>query len=57
MNPTLPTYFLHILQGQPSNAQVLIFVLNSLREAEFFIEFGKRSHNLGARKERVSEPW
>ena len=42
MNPTLPTYFLHILQGQRSNAQVLIFVLNSLREAEFFIEFQRR---------------
>ena len=60
MNPTLPTYFLHILQGQYSgincssiNVQVLIFVLNSLREAEFFIEFGRRSHNLGAREERI----
>ena len=37
MNPTLPTYFLHILKEQRSAAQVLIFVLNSLREAEFFI--------------------
>ena len=46
MNPTLPTCFLHILQGQRSNAQLLIFVLNSLREAEFFIEFGRRSHHL-----------
>ena len=55
MNPTLPTYFLHILQGQRSNAQVLIFVLNSLREAEFFIEFGRRSHHLGAREERLFE--
>ena len=36
MNPTLTTYFLQILKGQQSNAQVLIFVLNSLREAEFF---------------------
>ena len=53
MNPTLPTYFLHILQGQRSNAQVLIFVFNSLRKAEFFIEFGRGSHNLGARKERL----
>ena len=51
-----PTYFLHILQGQRSNAQVLIFVLNSLRQAEFFIEFGRRSRNLGAREERLSEP-
>ena len=60
MNPTLPTAFLHILQqqrqGQHSNAQVLIFVLNSLREAGFFIEFGRRFHNLGAREERLSEP-
>ena len=55
MNPTLETYFLHILQGQRSNAKALIFVLNSLREAEFFIEFGRRSHNLGAREERLSE--
>ena len=36
MNPTLPTYFLHILQGWGSNAQGLIFVLNSFREVEFF---------------------
>ena len=56
MNPTLPTYFLHILHGQRSNAQLLMFVLNSVREAEFFIEFGRRSHNLGAREERLSEP-
>ena len=53
MNLTLPTYFLHILQGQRFNAQVLIFVLNSLREAEFFIQFG--SHNLGAREKKLSE--
>ena len=25
INPTLPTYFLHVLQGQRSNAHVLIF--------------------------------
>ena len=56
MNLTFVTYFLHILQGQRSNAQVLIFVLNSLREADFFIEFGRRSHNLGLREERLSEP-
>ena len=56
MNPTHPAYFLHILHGQRSNAQVLIFVLNSLREVEFFIEFGTGSNNLGARKERLSEP-
>ena len=56
MNLTLVTYFLHILQGQWSNAQVLIFVLNSLREADFFIEFGRRSHNLELREERLSEP-
>ena len=56
MTPTLPIYFLHILQRQRSAAQLLIFVLNSLREAEFFIEFGRRFHNLGAREERLSEP-
>ena len=56
MNSTLSTYFLQILQGQRSNAQVLIFVLNSLTEAEFFIEFGRGSHNLGAREESLSEP-
>ena len=54
MNPTLTTYFLHILQGEWSNAQVLIFRLNSLREAEFFNEFGRKSHNLVAREERLS---
>ena len=48
-----PTYFLQTLQGQRSAAQVLILVLNSLREAEFFIELGRRSHNLGAREERL----
>ena len=57
MKPTLPTYFLHILQGQHSNAEVIIFVLNSLRQAEFFIEFGRKSHNLRAREERLSKPW
>ena len=56
MNPTLPTNFLHILQGHRSNAQVLIFVLNSLRVAKIFIEFGIRSHNLGAREETLSVP-
>ena len=56
MNPALPTYFLHTLKGQRSNAQVLIFVLNSSKKADFFIEFGRRSHNLGAREERLSEP-
>ena len=55
MNPTLPKYFLLILQGQQSNAQVLIFLLNSLREEKFFIEFSRKSHNLGTRKERLSE--
>ena len=49
-----PNILLDILQGQPSNAQVLIVGLNSLREAEFFIEFG-RSYNFGARKERISD--
>ena len=47
---------MHVVQGQQSNAQVLIFVLNSLRETEFFIEFGRRSHNLGAREEIFSDP-
>ena len=54
MNPTLPTYFLHILQGWWSNAQGLIFVLNSFREVEFFLEFARRSHNLGVRKDSLS---
>ena len=55
MSPTLPTYFLHILQGRWSNDQVLIFVLSSLGEAEFFIDFGGKYKNLGARKEILSE--
>ena len=38
MNPTLPTYS-SISYKDRSNAQRLIFVLNSLREAEFFVEF------------------
>ena len=37
MNPTLPTNFLHTLQGQQEAAQVLIFVLNSLREENFLL--------------------
>ena len=49
-----PNILLDIQQGQPSNAQVLIVGLNSLREAEFFIEFC-RSYNFGARKERISD--
>ena len=35
MNSTLQTSFLHILQGQQSAAQVLIFVLNSFRKIPF----------------------
>ena len=51
MNPTLTTYFLQILKGQQSNAQVLIFVLNSLRDAEFFIwEQGKKNRLLHDKK-------
>ena len=37
MNPTLSTYLLHILQGQETAVQVLIFVLNSLRDVEFLL--------------------
>ena len=50
MNLTLTTY-LHILQGQWSAVQVLIFILNSLRDVEFFMEFGERCHNLGTRED------
>ena len=50
-----PNILLDILQGQLSNAQVLIVGLNSLREAEFFIEFGRRSYNFGANKKRISD--
>ena len=32
------------------------FRLDLLRDAEFFTEFCRRSHNLGARKEMLSEP-
>ena len=56
MNPTLPTYLYHSMQGQWSAVQVLIWVLNSLRDAESFMEFSRRSHNLGAREERFSGP-
>ena len=38
MNPTLPTYSC-IFYKDRSNAQRLIFLLNSLREAEFSVEF------------------
>ena len=44
------TYFLHILQGQWSFVQVLFFVLNSFGDADFFIEFGRRSHGSKGRK-------
>ena len=53
MNPTIATYFFHILQGQLS---LLIVVLDSLSVAEFFIESGRRSHSLGAGEEKLSEP-
>ena len=46
MNPTVSTYFLHCPLGQWSANPVLIFVLNSLRDAEIFMEFGRKSHNL-----------
>ena len=39
MNSTLPIYFLHILQGQRSNAQVLTFVLNSSSERLMYVQF------------------
>ena len=55
MNPTRPKYFFHILKGQWSVVQVLIFILHSIGGAYFF-EFGRRSRSLGARDERVSEP-
>ena len=50
-----PNILLDILQRQPPNAQVLTVGLNSLRETEFFIEFGRRSYNFGAQKERISD--
>ena len=56
MNPTLRKYLLHILEGQLSGVQVLIFALNSLRKAVLFVKFGRKSHNLGAREERFSQP-
>ena len=46
MNPTLPTYFLQIMQGQLSAVLVLMAVLNCLREAEFLMELSRRSRNL-----------
>ena len=54
MNPFLLTRSLHLLQGQCSAVPVLIFVSNSLRDAEFFSEIG--DHNWGSREERLSEP-
>ena len=41
MNPTLQKYLLHILEGQLSGVQVLIFALNSLRKAVLFVKFGR----------------
>ena len=32
------------------------FCLNSVKKVESFIESGRRSHNLGAREKRLSEP-
>ena len=52
MNPTIATYFFHILQGQLS----VLIVLDSLSAAEFFIESGRRSHSLKAGEEKLSEP-
>ena len=34
--PNIFPYFLHILKGQWSAAQLLVFVLNSLKDAYFF---------------------
>ena len=56
MNPALPTYFLQILQEQWSAVQVLIFVLNSSRDVEFFSDFDRRSRNLEAREDILPEP-
>ena len=54
MNPTVPTNFLRILHRQWLTVQALILALNFLRDAEFFIEFGRRSHNLRASRKRPS---
>ena len=51
-----PNILLKYSVSELSVVQVLIFVLNYLRDAEFFIEFGKRHHNVEATEERFSEP-
>ena len=45
MNTILLAYLLHILQGQWSAVQALIFILNLLSDTTFFIEFGRRSQS------------
>ena len=37
MNPALSTYFLHIRQGQQSNAQALVFVLIPWEKQNFLL--------------------
>ena len=34
----------------------IIFALNSFKDAEFFIKFGRTFRGLGVREERLSEP-
>ena len=53
MNTILPAYLLHILQGQWSAVQALIFILNLLSDT-FFIEFGRRSQ-FRSKGKRLSE--
>ena len=54
MNTILPAYLLHIVQGQWSAVQALIFILNLLSDTTFFIEFGRRSQ-FRSKGKRLSE--
>ena len=56
MNPALSTCFLHILQGQWSAVQVLIFVLSSFKRPRSFFGIGRGFYNLGTREESFSKP-
>ena len=48
---------LHILQGQFLGTQLLIRVLNSSRDLEFFISVGTLFHRFGPIEDAVSMPY
>ena len=57
MNPTWGIYVLHSLHGQFSGCHFLICVLKELTSSNSFNVLGTKSHILGPKLDKLSEPW